>query len=331
VHGGHYDWQRDGKTVREEGYATHLQAKEAVRVLEKRDARRPLFMFLSLGAPHLPNEAPPQAIAAYGHIDDMRRRVHAAMVSELDAAIGQVLSTLDSQNMRHNTVVWFMSDNGGITDYRGMPKAFYRLVDAAKWAFDDDIPIRFLEFMRSNVEDGGSDNAPLRGSKGSVLEGGIRVPALVSMPGTLTPGRFTTRFSIIDMLPTLLDLAGAPAVVSQPQDGRSYWPALTGQTALPDAPFMTQAFNGNSAVFHAQYKLLVKGDGSLALYDVIADPSEMRDLAAQHPDIVARLQTRLKAMPKGKNLAMPLWRLAIDPDEFGGVERKPPLAEYYAE
>ena len=76
VHAGHYDWQRNGKTLREDGYVTHLQASEALRVVRGRDKTRPLFMFLSLLAPHLPNEAPPQAIDAYADITDERRRIH---------------------------------------------------------------------------------------------------------------------------------------------------------------------------------------------------------------------------------------------------------------
>ncbi|MEC8565723.1 MAG: sulfatase-like hydrolase/transferase, partial [Pseudomonadota bacterium] len=107
-----------------------------------RDKTRPLFMFLSLLAPHLPNEAPPKAIDAYADITDERRRVHAAMVSELDAAVGQLLAVLDEEGMADNTLIWFLSDNGGLTHYRGMPGPIYSIVDAAKWLWGDDIPVR---------------------------------------------------------------------------------------------------------------------------------------------------------------------------------------------
>jgi arylsulfatase A-like enzyme len=329
VHGGHYDWQRNGKTFREDGYVTHLQAAEAVRVLRTRDKARPLFLFLSLGAPHLPNEAPQQAINAYAHIDDERRRVHAAMVSELDTAVGDVMAALDAEGVADNTLVWFMSDNGGLTDYRGMPQAFYRILDTAKWIWGDDIPVRFIEFMRSNTEDGGSDNSPLTGAKGSVREGGIRVPGIVRWPEKMPRGKFDTRLSVLDILPTLLDAAKGPLLPVEPHDGRSFLSALRGQETIMPAPFITEAFNGTQAIFHAQWKLLQHNDGSKSLFDIHADPGEKRDVAMQHPDIVARLAQRLNAMPKGENLAVPLWKVAIDPDEFGGVERKPPLAELY--
>ena len=329
VHGGHYDWQRNGKTFREDGYVTHLQAIEAVRVVRARDKARPLFMLFSLGAPHLPNEAPPEAIDAYADIDDEKRRVHAAMVSELDMAVGQLLAVLDEEGMADNTLVWFLSDNGGLTQYRGMPQAFYRILDAAKWLWGDDIPVRFIEFMRTNTEDGGSDNTPLTGAKGSVKEGGIRVPGIIRWPAALGAGAFDTRLSVLDMLPTLLDAAGGAKLPVEPHDGRSFLRALRGEATLPPAPFVTQAFNGNRAIFHAQWKLLLRADGSKSLYDIDADPSETTDLAATQEELVARLEKRLAAMPVGADLAVPLWKVAMDPDEFGGVERKPPLAELY--
>jgi arylsulfatase A-like enzyme len=329
VHGGHYDWQRNGKTFREDGYVTHLQANEAVRVVRARDKARPLFMLFSLGAPHLPNEAPPEAIDAYADIADEKRRVHAAMVSELDMAVGQLLAMLDEEGMADNTLVWFLSDNGGLTQYRGMPQAFYRILDAAKWLWGDDIPVRFIEFMRTNTEDGGSDNTPLTGAKGSVKEGGIRVPGIIRWPAALGAGAFDTRLSVLDMLPTLLDAAGGAKLPVEPHDGRSFLRALRGEATLPPAPFVTQAFNGNRAIFHAQWKLLLRADGSKSLYDIDADPSETTDLAATQEELVARLEKRLAAMPMGADLAVPLWKVAMDPDEFGGVERKPPLAELY--
>ena len=329
VHAGHYDWQRNGKTLREDGYVTHLQASEALRVVRGRDKTRPLFMFLSLLAPHLPNEAPPQAIDAYADITDERRRVHAAMVSELDAAVGRLLAVLDEEGMADNTLIWFLSDNGGLTQYRGMPGPIYSIVDAAKWLWGDDIPVRFIEFMRANMEDGGSDNTPLTGAKGSVKEGGIRVPSVIRWPAGLGTGKFETRLSVLDMLPTLLDAAGGTKLAVEPHDGRSFLPALRGEKVLPPAPFVTQAFNGNQAIFHAQWKLLLRADGSKSLYDIDADPNEAIDLAKTQKELVVRLEKRLAEMPIGADLTVPLWKVAMDPDEFGGVERRPPLAEFF--
>ena len=179
------------------------------------------------------------------------------------------------------------------------------------------------------MEDGGSDNTPLTGAKGSVKEGGIRVPSVIRWPAGLGTGKFETRLSVLDMLPTLLDAAGGTKLAVEPRDGRSFLPALRGEKALPPAPFVTQAFNGNQAIFHAQWKLLLRADGSKSLYDIEADPTETIDLAKTQKELVVRLEKRLAEMPIGADLTVPLWKVAMDPDEFGGVERRPPLAEFF--
>jgi hypothetical protein len=118
VHGGGLDWQRNGETVREEGYSTHLMAAEIDRLIAQRDPSKPMFLYAAFNAPHLPNEAPEETIAQYAHIDDPNRRVHAAMVSELDTAIGQLLATLDEQGMLENTLVlrlWFVGPGASKT------------------------------------------------------------------------------------------------------------------------------------------------------------------------------------------------------------------------
>ena len=114
VHGGGLDWHHDGRALRVEGYATHLQADAAVRMIKKRDKQRPLFLYTAFSAPHLPNEAPEESIAAYTGIEDSNRRVHAAMVDELDRAIGRIVATLEEEQMLENTLIWFFSDNGGL-------------------------------------------------------------------------------------------------------------------------------------------------------------------------------------------------------------------------
>ncbi len=91
--GGH-DWHRDELPLREKGYSTHLIAAEAIRFIESRDKNRPLFLYVAFSAPHLPNEAPADTIASYDHIKDHRRRVHAAMVEEMDSAIGGIVSSI---------------------------------------------------------------------------------------------------------------------------------------------------------------------------------------------------------------------------------------------
>jgi arylsulfatase A-like enzyme len=116
VHGGGYDWQRNGVTLREDGYSTRLIAEEAVRLIRERDPERPLFLYASFNAPHMPNEAPPETIERYAHVENPFRRLHAAMVTELDTGVGEIVDALEGEGLRENTLLFFMSDNGGLKD-----------------------------------------------------------------------------------------------------------------------------------------------------------------------------------------------------------------------
>ena len=119
LHGGGLDWQRDGAALREEGYSTHLMTNEAIRQIEQRDRERSFFMYLSYAAPHLPNEAPAKTVGKYSSIVGENRRVHAAMVDEIDQGLAELVATLEREGIQDNTLLWFMSDNGGL-----LPGAF---------------------------------------------------------------------------------------------------------------------------------------------------------------------------------------------------------------
>ena len=178
VHGGGLDWQRNGATLREDGYSTHLLRDEAIRMIEARDADKPVFLYLAFNAPHLPGEAPEYALSPYAGLVDHDRRLHAGMVSEMDAAIGALLLTLEKHDLADNTLIWFMSDNGGLNPSAFPPAAVSVMSTLDSWFEERELPLRALEFARVNVLRGAADNAPLRGGKQNVYEGGIRVPAL---------------------------------------------------------------------------------------------------------------------------------------------------------
>ena len=189
VHGGGYDWQRNGTTVREEGHTTHLLTDEAVELIETRDPARPLFLYLSYAAPHLPNEAPEDSTEPYAHIEHEHRKTHAAMVSDVDKGIGRVVDALEREGILDNTLIWFMSDNGGLVPptekSEGITGFVYTL---ASW-LGTPIPIDFFEFARLQYEHAGSDNRPFRDGKMSVYEGGVRVPSFIHWPRALGPPR----------------------------------------------------------------------------------------------------------------------------------------------
>ncbi len=329
VHGGGLDWQRNGAAVREEGYTTHLLRDEALRLVARRDPSRPFLLYLAFTAPHLPNEAPAGALARYADIPDVRRRTHAAMVSEMDAAIGEVLAQLRRDGLEEDTLVLFFSDNGGLNPGVFPPAVRKLMTTLANWFDGGPLPLRTLEFMRVNVLEGAADNAPLRGGKQSVYEGGIRVPALAYWPGTLAPAVASDVLTAADVLPTLLAAGGLPPM-AEPGAGSDRWAVVTGETSHRPAPYVVSGADGEAVLDHP-WKLVAAGSGEPELYNLEADPGETRDLVAAEPDVVARLRAALQAAPRGASLAVPLWRAALDPDFFGGAEDRPPWSEIQTE
>ncbi|MEM1219277.1 MAG: sulfatase-like hydrolase/transferase, partial [Bacteroidota bacterium] len=112
VHGGSLDWQRNGITVNDEGYTTHLLTEEAIQMLTQHRVQ-PLFLELCYAAPHMPNEAPAETVATYPQIKNKNRQLHAAMVTEVDRSIQRIVETLEETGLLENTIIWFLSDNGG--------------------------------------------------------------------------------------------------------------------------------------------------------------------------------------------------------------------------
>lgn len=329
VHGGGFDWQRNGKTIREEGYTTRLLAKEAIRVIEDRDPERPLFLYAAFGAPHLPNEAPEETVSSYTSIENENRRLHAAMVSELDTAIGAIHATLVKEGIEDKTLIWFMSDNGGLTAGNNL---FWSLPDPLLiYAVESQFGVKanetLIEFLRRNLQDGAADNRPFKGGKGSVAEGGVRVPSFLYWPGQFDPGSYNYITTVQDVTPTLLNVSGADTTKTA-FDGRNLLTALKTNTParamdyIAVSGLLTESF----AIYRYPYKL-VEENGAQQLYNLETDPLETRNIADEHPDMVADLTSAIDAYPRGEKVGLPLQSILEDPDFFGGEENRPPWAD----
>ena len=323
-HGGGHDWQRNGETIREEGYSTRLIADEAIRVLASRDRSRSTFLYVAFNAPHLPNEAPDEAIARYATIEKEERRIHAAMVSELDFAIGRVLGAFEREGMLDNTIVLFSSDNGGLIP-EASPPGLRKVADLLVDVFGRPVPVAGLEFLVTNVNDGGSDNHPLAGGKGNLGEGGSRVPAAIWWPGRLEGGTHQRFMTMSDVLPTLLDAIGAEESIPADLDGASQWASLRGEAADAATPdYVTTGYAG-MALYRAPWKLV--DPESPRLYHIYDDPFEEKDLAANQPAIVETLVAAANAWPRGPESGESMLSFLMDPDSFGGAEDREPWAD----
>ena len=269
------DWQRNGETVMEEGYTTHLEADEAVRLIENRDPNKPMFLYVAFNAPHTPLQAPAETIAEYADIEDPNRRTFAAMVTELDRAIGRIIAALETEGIEDNTLVLFMSDNGGAPDR-------------------------------------GASNGALRGGKGSPWEGGIRLPAALRWPGKLDAGTtFDGRVTIEDLLPTFAAATGVPLNAPKPLDGQNLWPAIAEGGEMVERDAVLGNYGRGKlqlAYFSGQWKLVQANetgqDSEYYLFDIRNDPNEQSDLATVNPDVLDRMTAELNALPRVDPVAL---------------------------
>ncbi|MCI0540057.1 MAG: sulfatase [Verrucomicrobiales bacterium] len=196
--------------------------------------------------------------------------VYGAMVEAMDAAVGKVLAKLESLDLTGKTIVIFTSDNGGLSTSEGSP----------------------------------TSNLPLRAGKGWLYEGGVRVPLIVRWPSVVKPGSvIDSPVTSPDFFPTLLEAAGLPVQPGAHKDGVSFLPALKGAASTNNRAFFwhyphygNQGGAPAAAIRNGDWKLIEWfEDGSAELFDLRADPGEVRNLAAANPEVVKDLRARLAA------------------------------------
>jgi arylsulfatase A-like enzyme len=246
------------------------------------------------------------------------------MVDELDRAIGRIITTLEEQQMLENTLIWFFSDNGGLNPAAasdGMRSFVARLVSV----FGRPLPTDFLEFLRHNTEDGGSDNGPYRRGKGAIYQGGILVPSVLYWPGTLQPASVSDRVTVQDVLPTLAELAGIELPPAHILDGAARWASISGAGEPANTDFVAVSMD-DRAVLRGQWKLVLSADG-VELFNLAEDPFEQVDRAADNPVVVEALQSVIDDIPQRESINQSLFRVMMDMDGFGGEEDRPPWAD----
>lgn len=269
VRDGGLDWHRDDRPAREEGYTTDLIAEESVRLIERHDVSRPLFLYVPFNAPHSPFQAPQAYIDKYKHMRRKNRRVYAAMVTCMDHAVGRIVAALNKRGMTRDTLMVFCSDNGGVG--------------------------------------GVADNGPLRGHKAQLYEGGVRVPAVAVWPGVLKAGAVVDEpLHIVDMYPTLLGLAGAKLEQPLPIDGKDAWPTMAQGRRSPHDEILINVTPANGAIRAGRWKLVHNGaiganntgteakENVYELFNLLEDPYESTNLADKHPEKFRELKRRLE-------------------------------------
>lgn len=318
------DWQRNGVTIEEEGYSTHLLTDEAVRLIQSQPTDQPFFLDLSYNAPHTPLQAPQDSIDAYGHIEDMNRRRYAAMVSEMDAGIARVLEAVRARADFDNTFVLFMSDNGAMSMF-------------------------------------GGSNKPLRGGKITHYEGGLRVPAIAYWPGVIDSGIREQVIGVHDVFPTLVALAsrGASNPILEDSNelaGVDVWSVIASDAEVTrDEPLVFAMVIPGPPRAPAKYSAsLISGDWKLIenyqffrsnppgeryqllereLFNIDQDPLEQADQIAENVSLANRLSEQLETIPMGKPIGFAPppkdWTLGTRPGAEPNFDKplRPPLVD----
>jgi arylsulfatase A-like enzyme len=251
-------------------YSTFAFAREACAFIE-RHADEPFFLYLPFNAVHNPMHALPDYLDRFRHIQDEMRRTYAAMLSAMDDAVGMVLDRLADDRLMQNSLIFFISDNGGPTAQTT------------------------------------SRNDPLRSVKGQVYEGGIRVPFFIRWDGRLPRGSvYELPVITLDVLPTSLAAASAPINPAWDLDGVDLLPYLEGKVSGRPHETLYWRFGEQRAVRRGDWKLVRAGQSvGWELYNLVEDISEQNDLAARRPDLVRDLSALWEAW--NSELEPPRW------------------------
>ncbi len=276
------DWYRNDKPLKEEGYSTHLVAKEACRLIAERNKAKPLFLYVPFNGIHAPHQVPDKYLEPYSLLTGVKQKL-AGMLAAVDEAIGQIVAALESAGMRENTLIVFSSDNGGPAP---------------------------------------TDNTPLRGYKGSIWEGGVRGCAFANWPGHIPGGvRIKEPVHVIDWYPTLIKLAGGSLDQKSPIDGKDIWPVLIEGAKSPHEAILCVKSPKSAAVRIGDWKLMINDDveegaenaagtakgkkkkanavtEGIALYNLASDIGEKTNLASQEPERVKALRAQWEAFMK---------------------------------
>ena len=260
-------WHRNDQFIDEEGHATDLFARQAIRWI-KTERNGPFFVYVAFTAVHIPLQEPRQWLRVYDNkIDDPSRRLFAACATHMDDAIGKIVAAVEESGQRENTLILFTSDNG-----------------------------RSGPWSRTSQYGGGhlpcpvlGSNKPLRGRKGQVYEGGIRVPAFVNWPKKLQATTVDSPIHIVDWFATLSHVAGYEPKDSLNWDGKNVWPLITGEEVKSAARAMYWKGPRGTAIRYGDWKLVVRNNEQRELFNLAADPNEKRNLIENHPQRVDEL------------------------------------------
>lgn len=238
-------------------YITDDKGDECVNFI-KRNSDKPFFLYASFNAPHTPMQATKEDLERYSNIKDKKRRTYVAMVHRLDVNVGKIVSVLKKNKLAKNTLIVFISDNGG------------------------------------PVFTNGSINAPFNGKKGILLEGGIHIPFIMNWQGKIVAGKkYNNPVSSLDLVPTFLELAGGKQDENINFTGVNLMPFITEEKMEPPHKNLKWRFTISAAIREGDWKLVRLPDRLPLLFHLPSDISEQKNLALEKMEITQRLLKKL--------------------------------------
>lgn len=259
----------------ENKYLTEKLTDEAIDFID-RSKSSPFFLYLPYNAPHAPLQVPKNYYKQFAHISDPVKRTYAAMIKKLDDDIGRLLHHVDSLGLSENTLVVFLSDNGGA------------------------------------VYNGTTDNAPYRGGKLTNFEGGIKIPFIMNWKNKIKPGTvFTKPVISLDIFSTIASVIGIPLPADRKYDGVNLIPFINGENNADPHQALFWRSDFNKAVRKGDWKMIVNEyDNSFQLYEIKTDSTERHNLFMQRPEVVKELQQDLDSWET--ELIKPLWPRVVN-------------------
>ena len=247
--------QHNNQMINTNGYITDVLTDAALKFIETNNSN-PFFCYIPYNAPHNPYQVPDKYLNKYKKTNlPVKDKVVYGMIDNIDENIGRVIKKLHELKLTGNTIVIFLSDNGPVTD-------------------------RY--------------NGNMKGKKGTVDEGGVRVPFFIKWPGHIQRGSNIERIAAhIDILPTLAELAGIKIPENDLLDGKSLVPLINNRNAeWPERAIFTQVYRDNKlkpapgAIRSSQYRFVIDKNEDELLYDMVSDPDQKKDIAALKPEMV---------------------------------------------
>ena len=298
---------RNEKVAGFEGYLTDVLNQESLKFIEQ-NKDRPFFLYLAEAGQHVPVEATEKYLSRFPKLTDEKlRKTYAAALSAVDDGVGQILAKLREHGLEKNTLIFFTSDNGGPSFWKPRPEILDIVkagtpLGAPQKGERPDFRVISRRFQWS-IGANGSVNLPLSFGKGIHYEGGVRVPYVVQWPGVVPAGKVSDAvISHLDIVPTCVAAAGGKLPSDREYDGKDLRPYFEGKTGdWRDRPMFWRIWK-DRAVREGNWKLDWSGDAPPRLYNLAKDIEEEKDLAAENPDLVRKLQADWKAW-NAKNVA----------------------------